>query len=124
MGNLVKKIIRLKAKEFNKLREKLFPKGTYAWLLEKDGFSNNYIRTFVIEDFYYKYNDWRNQIHVHVATEDTEFISKLYTASDVTINGQVYQIEKRDIIQPDGNRAWWEFYCTMTDNSFTEDDLP
>lgn len=124
MSSLVPLIIKLKALEFNKKREFLSPQGSYAWLLEKAGMTGDFTRTFIITDWFYNFNDFRNKIHIHVATNETPFISALNQATDVTVNGYVYEIDKRDIVPPDGKRPWWQFYGSKTIDTFTEEDLP
>lgn len=125
MANLSSKIIKLKAKEYNKKRKLLCPANSYAWLLTKKGFEpGDYNKIFELDNWYYKWNDYKGKLHIYVATESTDFRNALEIASDITVNGFVYEIDKRDVIPPDGTKPWWEFYVIKGLDTFTPDDLP
>lgn len=126
MGNKAAKRIKLEAKKFKKLKQMLMLPGSYLWLLEKVGFTGTYTRTAVVEVFNFKYNEWKDKTHVRVPTQDAELVDALFTATDCTINGDVYEIEKRTLVPPDAFDPNWRFYCArdLELRTFTEDDLP
>lgn len=119
MASLNSKIIRLKAKEFNKLRQKKLPNGITYYLLTKTGRTNSFTWEFTVKDCYHLYDKYREQTKMMVATEDIAFANAIHIASDVAIGGYVYEIAKRDVSPPDGNRPWWEVFCTKSGQIYT-----
>jgi hypothetical protein len=114
MGNKVAKIVKGKAKEFNKRRVALRPIGVTLLLLSKNGEANTYTTNLTLtKDWYFDYNGFREQTKVMVATQDSSFATNLLKSSDVKIGNDYYEIDKRDILPPDGDRGYWQFYCKM-----------
>ncbi len=120
MANLALKRIKLQAKKFNKQRTKLALPGTYAWLLINSGQTGTYKKIYILHDWTHEYRAFRNQTNVKISSTLPVFIASLRRASHISINGEVYQIEKRDVAPPEFKRPWWEFYCTKNGERFTE----
>jgi hypothetical protein len=119
MASLSDKLVRLKAKELNKLRSKLLPSGVTGFLLKKQGFNKNtYIEIFELVNWYYDFVAFREQTRISVATTDLVFTEAIGIASDLSIRGYCYEINKRDIKPPDGNRPWWEIFATKTGDTY------
>lgn len=126
MGNLVAKEVSLHAKKFNKLRSKLLPVGVTSKLLSKDGFTENYLELFDVANWYYTHNTYTKETTITIATLDDVFREKFQIASDITIGQDVYEINKRDSRSPDGNKPYWQVYCTKTEFLYvsTGDPVP
>lgn len=124
MANKVEKIVKLKAKEFNKKRSFLLPKNVKCRFLTKDGETGGYNEIYVLDNWYHEFVDLRNQTRVNVATLDELFESQLLVASDLEIETIVYEINKRDVLPPDGNRAFWQVFCTKTEFTFISSGDP
>lgn len=118
MSNLLSKTVKLKAKEHNIKTKKLLPVGTYVWLLKKIGLSGEYEKLYEVKNFWYEYKNWRRALSVRSATLEEDFKAALNIASDVTIDGDVHEIDKRDIKSPDGIKPYWEFFCNRTDDTY------
>lgn len=118
MGNKVEKIINLTAKKFNKKRKFLKPIGITLDFCLKDGEDNTYTNlTPTVSNFYYDYDSYKEATKVMVATLDTTFQNNLKKASDIKLGSDYFQIDKRDIKPPDGDKGYWQFYCrTSTEN--------
>ncbi len=109
MGSLNNKIIKLTAKKFNKKRAKLLPTELVCKLLRKVGLaSNTYEDLFTVINWWYYHNSFKEKTILQVATIDTDFEEALLVASDIQIGTQIYEIDVRDIQQPDGNRPYWQ----------------
>ncbi len=85
MASKVIKIIGKKAKEFNKLRDKLTLPGMKYILLENTARSGGYTRVLELTDVYHRYSNYREMTNVQVARNDLTFINALYRASDIAI---------------------------------------
>lgn len=114
MANLYDKRVRLEAKKFNKKRVKLLPLGIECKLLLKQGLvPGSYTELYDVTDWWYYHNSFREKTIVQVASLDTEFREALVIASDVQIGEVIYEIDVRDIQQPDANRPYWQFSGAM-----------
>lgn len=119
MSNKVNKIVSKKAKEFNKLRNKLVIEGTRYILLQNDSRTGNFKNPFEILNGIHSYNSYHTRINVRVASNDQDFIDALYKASDIAVGvstALVYAIIHRDIGPPDAERPWWDIYCDIPDD--------
>lgn len=115
MGNKVVKIVKGKAKEFNKKRKYLKPPGITCILLVKDGEEDTYTDLEPeVKNFYYDYDGYKEATKFMVATLTEEFKANLLIASDVRLGDDIYEINKRDITAPDGDRGFWRFYAKMS----------
>lgn len=108
MGSKNDKIIKLEAKKFNKKRAKLLPEGIECSLLEKNGFTGTFNKIFDVINWWHTYDNYRKQTIVRVATQSEPFREALSRASDIKVGENVFEIDKRDIRPPDGNRPYWE----------------
>lgn len=119
MGNKVAKLVKLRAKEFNKKRKLLRTPGIILTLQIKDGEDNTYTNALVVTSAWLSsFDAFRQRITIKVATLDSGFEAALKVASDVAIGSDRYEINKRDIHRPDGERAWWEFYSIASEEVY------
>jgi hypothetical protein len=108
MGSLNDKRIKLEAKKYNKKRSKLLPTGIQCKLLEKIGFTETYNEIHNVENWWHTYDNYRKQTIVRVATQDQAFRDALQRASNIKVGFDIFEIDKRDLKPPDGNRPYWE----------------
>lgn len=122
----VPKIVRKKGKEFRKKRLKLTLDGTRYILLENRGKTNSFdVLLEVTDHSLHEWSNFRGQTRVATARLDEDFVNAIITATDIAIgvgpNFPVYEIDQRDKMPPDGERPWWEFYCSLSRARFTEE---
>lgn len=115
MGNKLEKIVKLKAKEFDKKRAFLLPADITCKFLTKDAETGEYTEIFDVQHWFHEYQNYREQTLVRVATLAQDFEDALLIASDMAIRGDVYELNKRDVAPPDGNRGWWQIFVSKTE---------
>lgn len=114
MGNKVAKIVKGEAKKHNKKRKFLKTPGITIRLATKDGMDGTLTETLDITlGTYYDYDSFKERVNIRSARLDTPFEEALLTASDVIIGTDEYEIDKRDIQRPDGDRPYWLFHSRM-----------
>lgn len=120
MANKVAKLVKLKAKEFNKKRKILRTPGITLTLQIKDGEEDTFIDLMpvVTEDWLHEHDSYREKMRVMVAKVDEIFKVNLLKATDVLIGSDRYEIDKRDILQPEGDRPYWRIYGIMNPETY------
>lgn len=61
--------------------------------------------------WFLKYNKFRQETEVELATNVTAEKQKLRTATHLKINDDVYVITQGETIEPQGVKPYWTFYC-------------
>lgn len=123
MPSLVEKVVKGEAKKFNKLRAKLVDTKTNIAkmaLLTKNERLNTFTKEFDCINWYYSDDETRGQRRFMVATLSDDFKAALLKSSDVGQDGFIYEIDKRDILPPDGKRGYWQFWASYTGEEFVE----
>lgn len=122
MKSKVPKLIKKKDKEFEKLRTKLLPEGTVYYLIKPLGRTSSFTIVLHLPNCFHKFNSYREQTYVQIASNDAAIVDAIDEASDIAIGVgtslQVYQIDKRDVVPPDGARPWWELFCRYSGERF------
>jgi hypothetical protein len=114
MASLLSKRIRLEAKKFNKLRSKTTGLATdgapSAFLLTRNAKGTGFNSEYEVINWMWDYSDFREKAVLMIATELDELVAKIRIASHFSIEGQVYEIGERDIVQPTMKVPYWRIY--------------
>ena len=119
----VPKLVKKKAKEFDKLRKALKPQDVALYLLEKTSLINpnfNVLRI-VTSGWDYDYNSFFDKLTLKLATLDQDIISDYDKCSDIAINNIVYSVDDRDAnkVEPTGLEPYYKTSCSRTNEIFT-----
>jgi len=118
MGSKNDKLIKAKAKEFDKLRKKILPSNAKCELLLIIGTSGTYRTLYTLRHWWPQYNREREQLGIREATQDVGFINSLQESSHLRYNGVIYEISTRDVRPADGRRPYWTIYCILNADKF------
>jgi hypothetical protein len=100
-------------KELNDaLREEFMPENSRIEFLKP---KENAREFETVLTFYYgwflKYNKYRQETEVELATDEVFEKEQLRTATHLKINEDVYVITQGETIEPQGVKPYWTFYC-------------
>lgn len=74
----------------------------------------------IVLTFYYgwflKYNEFRQETRVELATNEVFEKEQLRTATHIKINDDVYVIAQGETIEPQGTKPYWYFFCNLFPN--------
>lgn len=121
---LLESVIRAKAKGNDVKRRLLLPAGFRIFFLKRGGETRKFsvIRE-VTTGATVKYSDWRQQLHLSVATLDIDFDNDAaqtsywacgvgYGTDSKTFDVYVVDPQRRDVVAPTANNAAWKFFLT------------
>lgn len=126
MASLIDKLIKVNAKVFNINRRLYNPYSTLTFLKE-DGALVPFAEVAQVTasssadapvGWYVDYDRWRQKIVVFVSTGDEDFSENLENSSHVSIDANVYEIEKADLGEPAGAEPYFKIPCRRTGQTY------
>lgn len=120
MASAASEIIRATGQGFNEERKILNSDDTTAYLLVREGQSNDNFKILeqVLTNWKNRFSEFRVQMNLQIADEDPLIVTAIKKCSDMSIDGYVYEIDQRDKMPPDGDRPWWDLFGIKTGEIF------
>lgn len=121
MASELSSIIKAYGEAFDEERKAVAPTGTTAYLLVRTGQNDDSFRSLkqVTVHWLAVFSSFRAQMGLQIADEDTDIVTAITKCSDMSIDGYVYQVDRRDVMPPDSERPWWDLFGTKTGETFT-----
>lgn len=105
-------IIQEVALGFDEIRAEFSPGATLE-LLKISSESDDFLILADVESgWFIKYNEFRNQFKLQIASLDPDFKELMNEVESVRVDGYVYTVAAGDRIQPTGASLFWTVFCT------------
>lgn len=122
----IAEIIESQIEKFDALREVLFDQNARCFLIKRAGETSKFaVVAELAAGWHFRWNEYRQQMRIAVATLDDSFADKAaqtsYFACGVPDTGgaiDVYKTvdEQRDKVPPNGQNPYWKFYVLREAN--------
>lgn len=115
MGDIVPKLVKANAKGF--AAEKKLTSDR-AYLLTRQGETTSFLGYELVGIWRHDFNNFTREMNLQIASLDSVVVDKIKRATDISVNGQVYEILERDFSPPDLERSWWDIYGQSTGEKY------